>query len=144
MRHVGRSPFAYFLEVLFCTGLCFLLLLINPISCYFRVSRYNPFVSLLGFQEPVLFTGTIRENIARGKPGASTAEIEKAAKSAFAHDFITSFSVSGPSRCCRWNVVVVVVVAAEPGWQRVLLFGFLSSSDRCVFVSSAKTQKIHK
>ncbi|CAN0353047.1 unnamed protein product, partial [Ectocarpus sp. 12 AP-2014] len=43
-------------------------------------------------QEPVLFTGTIRENIARGKPGASMAEIEKAAKSAFAHDFVTSFT----------------------------------------------------
>eukprot|EP00903_Cladosiphon_okamuranus_P008530 g8189.t1 len=43
-------------------------------------------------QEPVLFTGTITENIARGKPGASKSEIEKAAKSAFAHDFITSFA----------------------------------------------------
>ncbi|CAM9333516.1 unnamed protein product, partial [Hapterophycus canaliculatus] len=43
-------------------------------------------------QEPVLFTGTIRENIARGKPGATMNEIEKAAKSAFAHDFIQSFT----------------------------------------------------
>ncbi|CAN0102225.1 unnamed protein product [Pylaiella littoralis] len=43
-------------------------------------------------QEPVLFTGSIRENIARGKPGASLTEIQKAAKSAFAHDFITSFA----------------------------------------------------
>ena len=42
----------------------------------------------------MLFSGSIRENIERGKPGATTAEIEKAAKSAFAHDFITSFVVS--------------------------------------------------
>lgn len=42
----------------------------------------------------MLFTGSIRENIERGKPGASMAEIESAAKKAFAHDFITSFTVS--------------------------------------------------
>lgn len=45
-------------------------------------------------QEPVLFTGSIKENIERGKPGASMAEIESAAKKAFAHEFITSFTVS--------------------------------------------------
>lgn len=45
-------------------------------------------------QEPVLFTGSIRENIERGKPGASMAEIESAAKKAFAHEFITSFTVN--------------------------------------------------
>lgn len=39
-------------------------------------------------QEIVLFDETIAENIARGKPGASREEIESAAKSAFAHDFI--------------------------------------------------------
>ncbi|CAM9430112.1 unnamed protein product, partial [Ascophyllum nodosum] len=43
-------------------------------------------------QEPVLFTGSIRENIERGKPGASLEEIQNAAKKAFAHDFITSFT----------------------------------------------------
>lgn len=42
-------------------------------------------------QEPVLFAGTIRENIERGKPGATMAEIEAAAKSAFAHDFVETF-----------------------------------------------------
>lgn len=51
-------------------------------------------IFLFDTQEPVLFTGSIRENIERGKPGATTAAIEKAAKSAFAHDFITSFAVS--------------------------------------------------
>ncbi len=40
------------------------------------------------FQEPALFSGTIRENIAYGKPKASAAEIEEAAKAANAHEFI--------------------------------------------------------
>jgi ATP-binding cassette subfamily B protein len=42
-------------------------------------------------QEVLLFGGTIAENIAYGKPGASQAEIENAAKRANAHDFITAF-----------------------------------------------------
>ena len=39
-------------------------------------------------QESALFNDTIRNNIALGKPGASQAEIEAAAKAAAAHDFI--------------------------------------------------------
>jgi ATP-binding cassette subfamily B protein len=42
-------------------------------------------------QETTLFSGTIRENIAFGKPEASQAEIEAAARAAQAHDFILSF-----------------------------------------------------
>ena len=42
-------------------------------------------------QEVLLFGGTIAENIAYGRPGASTAEIESAARQANAHDFITTF-----------------------------------------------------
>jgi ATP-binding cassette subfamily B protein len=42
-------------------------------------------------QETTLFSGTIRENIAFGKPEASQDEIEAAARSAQAHDFILSF-----------------------------------------------------
>nr|GMC75949.1 ABC transporter B family member 19-like [Ipomoea batatas] len=40
-------------------------------------------------QEPVLFAGTIRENIAFGCPNASWAEIEEAAKEAYIHKFIS-------------------------------------------------------
>lgn len=40
------------------------------------------------FQEASLFSGTIRENIAYSKPGASDEEIEAAAKSANAYEFI--------------------------------------------------------
>ncbi len=39
-------------------------------------------------QEPFLFNGTIAENIAYGKPGASFEEVMTAAKAANAHDFI--------------------------------------------------------
>ncbi len=42
-------------------------------------------------QEVLLFGGTIRENIAYGKPDASAETIESAARKANAHDFITSF-----------------------------------------------------
>jgi ATP-binding cassette, subfamily B, bacterial MsbA len=40
-------------------------------------------------QETLLFNDTIRNNIALGRPGATDAEIEQAAKHAYAHDFIT-------------------------------------------------------
>ena len=39
-------------------------------------------------QEPFLFNGTVAENIAYGKPGASLEEIMEAAKAANAHNFI--------------------------------------------------------
>ncbi|MGI8527020.1 MAG: ABC transporter ATP-binding protein [Pseudolabrys sp.] len=42
-------------------------------------------------QDPFLFRGSVLENIAFGKPGASEAEIRAAAKAAYAHDFILSF-----------------------------------------------------
>ena len=42
-------------------------------------------------QETTLFSGTIRENIAFGKPEATLEEIQSAARAAAAHDFIMSF-----------------------------------------------------
>ncbi len=42
-------------------------------------------------QEVLLFGGTILENIAYGRPGASREDIEAAARKANAHEFITSF-----------------------------------------------------
>lgn len=42
-------------------------------------------------QETTLFSGTIRDNIAFGKPDATLEEIQNAAKAAAAHDFIMSF-----------------------------------------------------
>ncbi|KAG6397924.1 hypothetical protein SASPL_139374 [Salvia splendens] len=46
-------------------------------------------VALVG-QEPSLFAGSIRENIAFGDPNASWSEIEEAAKEAYIHKFICS------------------------------------------------------
>lgn len=40
-------------------------------------------------QEPVLFAATIEENIRYGKPDATFKEVQEAAKSAGAHDFIS-------------------------------------------------------
>jgi ATP-binding cassette subfamily B protein/subfamily B ATP-binding cassette protein MsbA len=59
-----------------------------PLSNY-RLKSYR---SLLGIvsQEVFLFDGTIRENIAYAQPRATDAEIEHAARSANAHDFIAS------------------------------------------------------
>jgi ATP-binding cassette subfamily B protein len=43
------------------------------------------------FQETILFAGTIKENIAFGRPEATMDEVIAAAKAAEAHDFITEF-----------------------------------------------------
>ena len=41
-------------------------------------------------QEPVLFSTSLRENIAYARPGASAEDVEAAARAANAHDFITA------------------------------------------------------
>ena len=46
----------------------------------------------LVIQEPILFSTSIRENIAYGRPSATMAEIEAAARAANAHDFITALA----------------------------------------------------
>ena len=49
-------------------------------------------------QEPILFHRTLAENIAYGRPGATQAEIEHAARQASAHDFIMRL----PWAATRW------------------------------------------
>ncbi|TGM39317.1 ATP-binding cassette domain-containing protein [Leptospira levettii] len=46
--------------------------------------------SLIGFvpQQPILFSGTLRENIAYGKPNASFEEIQRAAENAYVMEFL--------------------------------------------------------
>jgi ABC-type multidrug transport system fused ATPase/permease subunit len=44
----------------------------------------------LVLQEPLLFTGTLRDNIAYARPDADIAEVEAAARAANAHDFISA------------------------------------------------------
>ena len=53
----------------------------------FAVADYRRNIGLV-LQEPFLFFGTIAENIAYGKPGATRAEIVGAARAAHAHEFI--------------------------------------------------------
>ena len=53
----------------------------------FAVADYRSHIGLV-LQEPFLFFGTIAENIAYGKPGASRSEIVAAARAAHAHEFI--------------------------------------------------------
>ena len=53
----------------------------------FGVADYRRNIGLV-LQEPFLFFGTIAENIAYGKPGASRTEIVAAARAAHAHEFI--------------------------------------------------------
>ncbi len=50
-------------------------------------------------QENFLFKGSVRENIAMGRPGASDEEIAAAAKAAYAHDFIMGFEEGYASPC---------------------------------------------
>jgi|SRR5665811_1104036 len=47
----------------------------------------------VALQESILFTGTIRDNIRYGKPHTSDDEVERVAKMAQAHDFITGFEL---------------------------------------------------
>ncbi len=49
-------------------------------------------------QEPILFSSTLRENIAYGRPDASMEEIVEAAKLANAHDFIAALPDGYESR----------------------------------------------
>jgi ATP-binding cassette subfamily B protein len=51
------------------------------------VAGYRRHIGLV-LQEPFLFFGTVAENIAYGKPGASREEIVAAARAAHAHEFI--------------------------------------------------------
>lgn len=56
------------------------------------ISKYNPaaYRRQIGtvLQENYLFCGTVRENIAIARPGATMAEVEQAARMSGAHDFI--------------------------------------------------------
>ncbi|KAF0711105.1 Aste57867_5382 [Aphanomyces stellatus] len=55
-----------------------------------NVQSVREHISIVG-QEPVLFRGTIRDNIATGKPDATLDDVVDAAKKANAHDFIMQF-----------------------------------------------------
>ncbi len=83
---VGKTTFANLVPRFF-----------NPTSGWIEIDNFNisevdlrSLRAQIGLvpQETFLFGGTIRENIAYGRPNAKITDIEKAAKAAFAHDFI--------------------------------------------------------
>jgi ABC transporter fused permease/ATP-binding protein len=55
-----------------------------------RISDLRHAMALVA-QEPVLFSGTLHENIAYARDGATRGEVERAARDANAHEFITAF-----------------------------------------------------
>jgi len=59
-------------------------------AAFFPLSQLRNQMALVP-QDVLLFGGTIRENIAYGKPDAGQQEIEEAARQAHAHEFINSF-----------------------------------------------------
>lgn len=59
----------------------------TPVNSITRKSLREQFGMVL--QESWMFSGTIRDNIAFGRPSATIEEVEEAAKMAGAHDFIT-------------------------------------------------------
>jgi ATP-binding cassette, subfamily B, bacterial len=86
-------------------------------------------------QEVLLFGGTIRENIGYGRPGASQAEVEDAAKLANAHDFVAALpegydTMVGPrgtklSGGQRQRVAIARAILADP---RILLLDEATSA----------------
>ena len=56
-----------------------------------RRSEFRETIALVP-QEPVIFAASARDNIRFGRPGASDADIEKAARAAAAHDFIADLA----------------------------------------------------
>ena len=86
-------------------------------------------------QENFLFSTTIRENIAYGRPNASQEEIETAAKAAAAHDFITALPQGydtvvgergvGLSGGQRQRVAIARALLADP---RILILDDSTSS----------------
>ncbi|WP_035612777.1 ABC transporter transmembrane domain-containing protein [Haloferula sp. BvORR071] len=86
-------------------------------------------------QEVLLFGGSIRENIEYGRPGASSAEIEAAAKQANAHEFISKLpegydTTVGPrgvklSGGQRQRIAIARAILADP---RILLLDEATSA----------------
>ena len=64
-------------------------------------------------QEPILFSGTIAENIAFGSEGVSNSDIEKAAKLANAHNFIISFPGIGKKNIYILLLLFILVIISR-------------------------------
>ena len=86
-------------------------------------------------QDVLLFGGSIGENIAYGRPGATREEIEEAARKAHAHEFISAFpegyeAMAGPrgvklSGGQRQRIAIARAILADP---RILLLDEATSA----------------
>ncbi|MQL78831.1 hypothetical protein Taro_011255 [Colocasia esculenta] len=63
-----------------------------------HLTWYRRFMALVG-QDPVIFAGSIRDNITFGKPDASEDEVVDAARAANAHEFISSLKDGYDTDC---------------------------------------------
>jgi ATP-binding cassette subfamily B (MDR/TAP) protein 8 len=82
----GKSTVAALIERLYSPNAGSVVLGGHPIAGFTR-AQYVDTVTAVA-QEPVLFSGSIYDNIAYAKPHASREEVERAARAANAHDFI--------------------------------------------------------
>jgi ATP-binding cassette subfamily B protein len=73
-----------------------------------RAYQYRTLRRQMGIvpQEPVLFSTTVADNIAYGRPDASRAEIETAARQAEAHDFIVAMAQGYDTRVGERGVLL--------------------------------------
>ena len=80
------------------------------------ISTSRAYRRQLGYvpQEAFLFSGTVRDNIAYGRPDASDAEVERAARAVGAHDFIAGLPRRLPPPGDRARPVAVGGAAAAP------------------------------
>lgn len=82
----GKSTVAALIERLYSPNKGQILLGTTPIDRFSRQEWVDAVAAVT--QEPVLFNGTVFDNIAYGKPRASMEEVEMAARASHAHNFI--------------------------------------------------------
>jgi ABC-type multidrug transport system fused ATPase/permease subunit len=76
----------------------------------FKIESWRERIGVV-FQEPILFAGTVHDNIAYGRPGATRLEVEEAARQAncdFIWDLPQGFDTmsewGGVASCLGWIV----------------------------------------